>query len=100
MTESASPLPRSAPLPFAVALLFTLVVSLGFVALILLVRRLGGALTSPLDFTPALAAGGAIALASWLLRYAAERIAGPHSDRLILAITIISWVIVVALTLS
>jgi hypothetical protein len=85
---------------FAASVLYTLVATLALAALFLSARRLGGALTTPPEFVRALAIGATIAIASWLLRYAAEKISDPQSQRLILAITIITWMIVATLTLS
>lgn len=76
-----------------------LLVSLTFVALVVLLRRVSGALVAPLDFFPALAMGLLIALGTWLLRRLAMLII-PEQPMLLVGICGITWVLVIALTLS
>ena len=74
----------------------------GFVALLLLARRLSGALSQPLEFGPALSVALLLAGSTWLLRLAAIRLAVNEWQRqaLVVTITAMTWTTVVALTLS
>ena len=74
----------------------------GFVALILLARRLSGALSQPLEFGPAVGVALLLAGSSWLLRMAAIRLAVNEwqIQALIATMTAITWTIMVALTLA
>lgn len=68
--------------------------TLAFLVLFLLLRRLSGALNTPLEFLPALFAGLLLGCGSWLLRRCVR------SERSITAITVATWLVVVVLTLS
>lgn len=103
MSNSTAPplLDPSASLLQSLARLFlaTLLATLTLVALLLIARRFAGALLVPLDFLPALAAGLLIAAGTWTLRRVAAA-SEPDLQRWLLLITIITWVLVIAITLA
>lgn len=103
--STAPPLLRSSASSLASLarlILTTLLATLALVALFLIVRRLSGALLVPLDFLPALATGLLIAAGTWTLRRVAAASGASEFDlqRWLLLITIITWVLVVAITLA
>lgn len=101
LNQTSPPLPRSSAPPLFLLRLFflTLAGTLGLVALYLVARRLGGALVAPLDFIPALAIGLLTAFGSWSLRRRAVAVA-PEQPRLETGITVLTWLLVVAMTLA
>jgi hypothetical protein len=82
-------------------LLAATISSSAMVALGLVVRRLAGALSTPLDFLPALGLGLLFSMIAWLLRRAslAAVDAGPLRQRTLVAMTAVLWTLVVSLTL-
>jgi hypothetical protein len=80
-------------------LVATLAAAITLVTIYLLARRLGGALVAPLDFTPALIAGLLLALGTWSLRRLVLAIL-PEQPKWLHGISIVTWLLVVGLTLS
>jgi hypothetical protein len=105
MNQPFSTLLRDVPMlpgPLARLYLTGLITAIALVAVVLFLRRLLGELTTPLDFLPSLAAGLLISGATWWLRRLAQAVAPTENwlRTILLAIAVITWMLVVSLTLS
>jgi hypothetical protein len=77
----------------------TFLAAVGIVAFVLVLRRASGALVSPLGFLPALGIGLLLSAGTWMLRRLVLALA-PDRPRLLVGITAITWMLVVAITIS
>jgi hypothetical protein len=77
----------------------TFLAAVGIVAFVLVLRRASGALVSPLGFFPALGIGCLLAAGTWMLRRLVLALM-PDQPRLVSGVTVITWTLVVAMTLS